>query len=215
MTKKKLFVLIMLIFMIAIAVVAYMHDKMNDIQVTIVKELENGEMVEVSEAAEQAAAQETAEQGEAAQDEAEAEPEIVELYGEIKEITDEYVMVMTDGLGEVKVLLSEDTIIEGVEALEIGQTAKVLYTGMMTRSLPPQITALLIGVYAVSGEVTAVSEDSVTIAGENGEVILTLPEGAAAPAVGDAVNAYTTGVSTMSIPPQMNAVQIETVDAVG
>ena len=215
MTKKKLFVLIMLIFMIAIAGVAYMHDKMNDIQVTIVKELENGEMVEVSEAAEQAAAQETAEQGEAAQDEAEAEPEIVELYGEIKEITDEYVMVMADGLGEVKVLLTEDTIIEGVETLELGQTAKVLYTGMMTRSLPPQITALLIGVYTVSGEVTVSEAGSVTIVTENGEVILTLPEGAAAPAVGDAVTAYTTGVSTMSIPPQMNAVKVETADSVG
>ena len=215
MTKKKLFVLIMLIFMIAIAGVAYMHDKMNDIQVMIVKELENGEMVEVSEAAEQAAAQETAEQGETAQDEAEAEPEIVELYGEIKEITDEYVMVMTDSLGEVQVLLTEDTIIEGVETLELGQTAKVLYTGMMTRSLPPQITALLIGVYTVSGEVTVSEAGSVTIVTENGEVILTLPEGAAAPAVGDAVTAYTTGVSTMSIPPQMNAVKVETADSVG
>lgn len=155
--------------------------------------------------------------GEAAVMEAEVEEiaELVELYGKITEITGEYVMLFADGLGDVKVMLTEDTIIEGVEALEIGQTAKVLYTGMMTRSLPPQITALLIGVYAVTGEVAAVEEGRVTIAGENGEVILTLPEGAAAPAVGEAITAYTTGVSTMSIPPQMNAVAVETVDSVG
>ena len=210
MTKKKLFVLVMLIFMIAFAAVAYMVDKMSFVQETIVREIENSETAEVTEDAAQAADAEAV-----LLEEVEAEPEIVELYGQITEITDEYVMIVTEGLGDVKVMLSEDTIIEGVEALEIGQTAKVLYTGMMTRSLPPQITALLIGVYTVSGEVTAVSDGSVTIAGENGEVILTLPEGAAAPAVGDAVNAYTTGVSTMSIPPQMNAVKVETVDSVG
>ena len=208
MTKKKFFVLVMLIFMIAIAGVAYMVDKMSVVQETIVKEAENGETAEVTEDAAQAAEA-------ALLEEAEDEPEIVELYGQITEITDEYVMILTEGLGDVKVLLTEDTVIEGVEAIEIGQTAKVLYTGMMTRSLPPQITALLIGVYTVSGEVTAIGEGSVTITGENGEVILTLPEGAAAPAVGDAVTAYTTGVSTMSIPPQMNAVKVETMDSVG
>ena len=211
MTKKKFFVLVMLIFMIAIAAVAYMVDKMSVVQETIVKEAENGETAEVTEVTEDAAQAAEA----ALLEEAEDEPEIVELYGQITEITDEYVMILTEGLGDVKVLLTEDTVIEGVEAIEIGQTAKVLYTGMMTRSLPPQITALLIGVYTVSGEVTAISEGSVTITGENGEVILTLPEGAAAPAVGDAVTAYTTGVSTMSIPPQMNAVKVETMDSVG
>ena len=211
MTKKKFFVLVMLIFMIAIAGVAYMVDKMSVVQETIVKEAENSETAEVIEVTEDAAHAAEA----ALLEEAEAEPEIVELYGQITEITDEYVMILTEGLGDVKVLLTEDTVIEGVEAIEIGQTAKVLYTGMMTRSLPPQITALLIGVYTVSGEVTAISEGSVTITGENGEVILTLPEGAAAPAVGDAVTAYTTGVSTMSNPPQMNAVKVETMDSVG
>ena len=211
MTKKKFFVLVMLIFMIAIAAVAYMVDKMSVVQETIVKEAENGETAEVIEVTEDAAQAAEA----ALLEEAEAEPEIVELYGQITEITDEYVMILTEGLGDVKVLLTEDTVIEGVEAIEIGQTAKVLYTGMMTRSLPPQIMALLIGVYTVSGEVTAIGEGSVTITGENGEVILTLPEGAAAPAVGDAVTAYTTGVSTMSIPPQMNAVAVEIMESVG
>jgi len=48
---------------------------------------------------------------------------------------------------------------------------------MMTRSLPPQITALHIGVYAVSGVIAEVLEDSIVIVNdETGEqIILTLP----------------------------------------
>ena len=40
------------------------------------------------------------------------------------------------------------------------------------------------------------------------EVVLTLPEDAPALAVGDVITAYTTGISTMSLPPQMNAIAI-------
>ena len=79
----------------------------------------------------------------------------------------------------------------------------------MTRSLPAQITALKIGVYEVKGTVTASEEGRVTIdQGEAGEVVLTLPESAPEIAVGDAITAYTTGISTMSLPPQMNAIAI-------
>lgn len=103
--------------------------------------------------------------------------EIYELHGEIIEITDEYVLINTADMGYVQVNLSEDTVIEGVDALELGQTAVVMYDGMMTRSLPPQITALHIGVYAVSGVITEVLEDSIVIEqSETGEeIILTLP----------------------------------------
>lgn len=209
MNKKTVTVLVILAVAIAVVVAVFAINRPDEIAVTTVETIETPAETETVEETAAAEAAETAET------EDEETIELVELYGQITEITEEYVMMMADGLGEVKVQLTEDTIIEGVEALELGQTAKVLYTGMMTRSLPPQITALLIGVYAVTGEVTAVNEGSVTITGENGEVILTLPEGAAAPAVGEAVTAYTTGVSTMSIPPQMNAVQIETADSVG
>ncbi len=103
--------------------------------------------------------------------------EIFELHGEIVEITDEYVLIHTPDMGDVQVNLSEDTVIEGVDTLEIGQTAVVMYSGMMTRSLPPQITALHIGVYAVSGVIAEVLEDRlVIIQDETGEeIILMLP----------------------------------------
>ena len=107
----------------------------------------------------------------------EEEQEIFDLHGEILEITDEYVLINTPDMGYVQVNLSEDTVVEGVEALEIGQTAVVMYNGMMTRSLPAQITALHIGGYAVSGVIAEVLEDRIVIVNdETGEqVILTLP----------------------------------------
>jgi len=135
--------------------------------------------------------------------------EIVEITGAIAEITDEYVMIDAGEMGMVQANTSIDTLIEGVEELAVGQTAVILYDGKMTRSLPAQITALKIGVYEIKGTVTAIEEGRATIdQSENGEVVLTLPESMPEIAVGDAIIAYTTGVSTMSLPPQMNAIAI-------
>lgn len=211
MKKKIVIALVVLAVVIAAFVAVFAINLMDESTLTEV------EIIETPAATVEAETTEAAEAADAAEVEAEVEAvaEVEELYGQITEITEEYVMIKTAELGDVQVLLGEDTIIEGVETLELGQTAKMLYTGMMTRSLPPQITALLIGVYAVSGEVIAADEGSVTVTGENGEVILILPEGAEVPAVGDVITAYTTGVSTMSIPPQMNAVAIEMVESVG
>ena len=135
--------------------------------------------------------------------------EIVEIMGAITEITDEYVMIDAGEMGMIQANTTMDTLIEGVEELVVGQTAVILYDGKMTRSLPAQITALKIGVYEVKGTVTATEEGRVTIdQGEAGEAVLTLPENAPEIAVGDAITAYTTGISTMSLPPQMNAIAI-------
>ena len=152
---------------------------------------------------------ETAAEAEGLETMEEEEQEIFDLHGEIVEITDEYVLINTPDMGYVQANLSEDTVMEGVEALEIGQTAVVMYNGMMTRSLPAQITALKIGVYAVQGTVTEIEEGRMTVnQGEEGEVVLTLPKSMPEIAVGDAITAYTTGISTMSLPPQMNAIAI-------
>lgn len=141
--------------------------------------------------------------------EEEAVIEAVDITGTITEITDEYVMIDAGEMGMIQANISDDTLIEGVDELAVGQTAVILYDGKMTRSIPAQITALKIGVYEVKGTVTEIAEGSATIATANGdEVVLTLPENAPEIAVGDAMIAYTTGVSTMSLPPQMNAIAI-------
>ena len=153
-------------------------------------------------------AQKSAETKGRAFEEEESEVELVQLVGTITEITDEYVMLDVGEMGQIQVNLTEDTAIEGVETLELGHVAFVTYNGMMTRSLPPQITGLHIGVYQVKGTVKSVEEGRITIETENGDVVLTLPEDAPELAVGDAITAYTTGISTMSLPPIQNAVAI-------
>lgn len=108
----------------------------------------------------------------------EGDEEVVSLYGEIIEIDEAYVVLNSPEFGYVQANLSEDTVIEGVEALEIGQTAVVMYNGMMTRSLPAQIHALHIGVYAVRGVIAEVLEDSIVIVQEEtGEqIVIILPQ---------------------------------------
>ena len=139
------------------------------------------------------------------------ESEVCLLSGTIMEVLDDCVMLDVPELGDVQAFISEETTIEGVDALRIGQTAVVLYDGKMTRSLPPQITAQRISVYAVEGTVTEVAEDRVTIlrGDELGEVVLTLPENAPELEIGQSVIAYTTGIMTMSLPPIMNAIAFE------
>ena len=139
-------------------------------------------------------------------------PEIVEISGEIKEIGEGYILILDAMLGDVQVNLSEDTIFDGVEReeLAVGQFVQVMYSGMMTPSLPPQITALKVGVYAIAGEVKAVEDGSMTIVREEigDEVIVFLPENAPEIAVGMQVIAYTNGAMTMSLPAQTTALGV-------
>ena len=136
--------------------------------------------------------------------------ELATLTGTITEVTDEYVMLDAGELGEIQVNLFEDTLLEGVDELSVGQVANVTYDGKMTRSLPAQITALRVGVYEVKGTVKAMEAGRITVEKTEGgdEVVLTLPENAPELAVGDVITAYTTGISTMSLPPQMNAIAV-------
>ena len=134
------------------------------------------------------------------------------LGGEVTEVGEGYFVMNDAELGEVQVNLGDDSAFDGVEmdALAVGQFFYVLYDGKMTRSLPAQVTALRIGVYEVRGTVKAIEEGRITVEKTEGgdEVVLTLPEGAPELQAGDAITAYTTGISTMSLPPQMNAIAI-------
>lgn len=200
MKKKMIWVLLALVLVLAAAAAVLLLEK-NDV-------VENPEPIMVTE--EVTAEPETQEE---AEDEAlseEAEIELVTLTGVITGITDEYVLLDVGDMGQVQANLSEDTLIEGVEELAVGQTAIVTYDGKMTRSLPAQITALRVGVYEVRGTVKTMEDGRIIVEKTEGgdEVVLTLPENAPALAVGDVITAYTTGISTMSLPPQMNAIAI-------
>ena len=200
MKKKMIWVLLAVVLVLAAAAAVLLLNK-NDV-------VESTGPIVVTE--EVTAEPETQEEAEAEALSEEAEIELVTLTGVITEITDEYVLLDVGDMGQVQANLSEDTLIEGVEELAVGQTAIVTYDGKMTRSLPAQITALRVGVYEVRGTVKTMEDGRITVEKTEGgdEVVLTLPENAPALAVGDVITAYTTGISTMSLPPQMNAIAI-------
>jgi len=137
---------------------------------------------------------------------------IEELDGEVIEIGEGYFVINSSIVGGVQVNFSEDSLFDGVqpEELAVGQFVQVMYDGKMTRSLPPQVFALKVGMYLVKGEVTAVMEDAITVLREEigDEVIVFLPEGELEITVGDHVTTYTNGAMTMSLPAQTSAIGI-------
>ena len=140
--------------------------------------------------------------------------QVYSLYGQITEITDEYLMLEGTEQGKVQVNLLDDTLYNGAiqqSELAVGQYAEVLYDGKLTRSIPAQAAALAVNVYPLTGTVDEVQEDGrvlVTPTDGGAQVLLSLPEGTTV-AVGETATFYTTGVATMSIPEQMNAIGVE------
>lgn len=162
-----------------------------------------------------AEAQEGAQAERLAQEEqADAQQEVFTLTGQITEVGEGYLILEDAQQGQVHVNFAEDTVFEGVEqgALAAGQYAVVLYNGVMTRSLPPMVTAMRVSVYEISGTVAQVQEDGRVLidrADVSDQVLVTLPEGAQTPEVGDEIVVYTNGIMTMSLPPQTNAISVK------
>ena len=140
--------------------------------------------------------------------------QVYSLYGQITEITDDYLMLEGTEQGKVQVNLLDDTLYNGAiqqSELAVGQYAEVLYDGKLTRSIPAQAAALAVNVYPLTGTVDEVQEDGrvlVTPTDGGAQVLLSLPESTTV-AVGETATFYTTGVATMSIPAQMNAIGVE------
>ena len=157
------------------------------------------------------------EQAEALTDETQTEDGLTQVYtlhGQIAEITDDYLMLEGTEQGKVQVNLLDDTLYDGAiqqSELAVGQYAEVLYDGKLTRSIPAQAAALAVNVYPLAGTVDEVQEDGrvlVTPADGGAQVLLSLPDGVTV-AAGETATFYTTGVATMSIPEQMNAIGVE------
>ena len=162
--------------------------------------------------------------------------DIADIYmieGIVAENSEEGILISTAEMGNVLVLTSDETILEGAEALVEGDYVYVDYNGMMTRSLPPQITAMVIRSYRLKGIVTEIfaEENAMLINTEShGDVYVNLPaadeatdesaeeavEQAAVPQAGDAVTVYFNGAMTMSLPAQIGAglVVIQNTEAV-
>ncbi len=166
--------------------------------------------------------------GETTVDEVPAEVYMIE--GIVAQNDENGILVNTSDMGPVLVLVNEETLWEGTEALEIGDYVYVDYNGMMTRSLPGQINAMVIRSYRMDGVVVEVfAEENAMLINTNdhGDVYVHLPateqeadaemtetapeaeaeEAAqpAAPVAGDSITVYFNGMMTMSLPGQINA----------
>lgn len=170
------------------------------------------------------------------QDDAEVvdENEVYYLTGQITEIADDYIILEGTEQGTVQANLFDDTAFGGKfpDELVVGEYAQVIYDGKMTRSIPPQVTALSVDVCVLKGKVAEILEDGRVLIDRTGvmeqqvdshlkedgtvetevtltpeQVILSLPEGVELK-VGDSAVFYTTGIATMSLPAQMNAIVV-------
>lgn len=135
--------------------------------------------------------------------------------GFVMEVLDESILLQTrDGL-YVEALLTEETIIEGKDAA-IGDYVEIVYNGMMTRSLPAQITADVIRNNMLMGVVSELTETGFTLTfGEEVYAVnadATLLEGIQD---GMFVTVYHNGMMTMSIPAQITASHIRGQEIVG
>lgn len=131
--------------------------------------------------------------------------EVYELIGTVEEITDEYYLILTTEGQRIQVNLYEGTTFDG-ETPVLGDLIHVFYNGIMTRSLPAQVSADHISCYITIGSIVELTQEGFTL--DNGQEILevhcaeTLLTGLEN---GQQVKVYTNGIMTMSLPAQINA----------
>jgi len=142
-------------------------------------------------------------------------PESVAVEGFVLEILDESILIKT-GEGEyIEALLNDESIIEGKE-LAVGDCVTVVYNGMMTRSIPAQITAQHIGNHMVVGLVSEMTEESFILTfGEEIYQVNAPAEMLAGIQDGMFVTVYHKGMMTMSIPAQIAAIHIRGEEILG
>lgn len=136
------------------------------------------------------------------------EEEIVEMTGVVLEKTSDYILIENADGQQVQVNFYADTLFEGSEPRP-GDLIHILYNGMMTRSLPPQINALRIGCYTVTGAIVELTETGFTL--DQGDEIIEVHAGSdllSGLETGMAVTVYFNGAMTMSLPAQIGAEMI-------
>ena len=141
--------------------------------------------------------------------------ESIAVEGFVLEIMDGSILLQDSNSQTIEVLLNDETIIEGKD-LAIGDRITVIYDGMMTFSLPPQINAQHIGNHMLMGIVSEMTEAGFMLTfGE--EVYQINASAALLEGIQDGmfVTVYHTGMMTMSIPAQVAAIHIRGQEIVG
>lgn len=135
--------------------------------------------------------------------------ELIPLEGMVIESYEDGWLIENAELGEVKVLISEETYIETMRDIIPGDYLYIDYNGMMTRSLPPQITASVVRMYVLTGSVAEMNAEENTVllnTDTHGEVMVHLPDEWTDHEIdSEYMTVYFNGAMTMSIPAQVSA----------
>lgn len=145
-------------------------------------------------------------------------PEATEFYmeeGFVMELLDDAFLMQTVAGQPIEVLMDEETVIEGKE-IAVGDFVQVIYNGMMTRSIPAQITAMVIRDNMLMGVVSDLTEEGFTLTyGE--EIFAVTADASLLEGIQDGmfITLYHSGMMTRSIPPMVTALHIRGQEIVG
>ena len=138
-----------------------------------------------------------------------------QIEGFVMEVLDESILLLTrDGL-YVEALLNEETIFDGKD-VAVGDYLQIDYSGMMTRSIPAQITAVVVRDHMLMGVVSEMTEEGFTLTfGE--DVYAVNADAALLEGIQDGmfVTVFHNGMMTMSLPAQVGALHIRGQEIVG
>ena len=142
--------------------------------------------------------------------------EIFILSGFVTDVQPDHIILRAEGM-DYQVNMNEETVLDGFESLAIGDWAQVIHDGKMTRSIPPQVMAMMIRSYSFSGVVSNLAENSFTLTTEDGQEIVVNFDAERFTGVQDTmqVTVFFDGMMTMSIPAQISAEHIRTQEMTG
>jgi hypothetical protein len=139
--------------------------------------------------------------------------EVVE--GVIQEVREDGILIAPYEGVEVLARLPEGAIADGLTTLLPGMPVRVTYDGVMTRSIPAQITAEAVVVPVLTGVVVSAEEGRFVLEQDDGlgQVIVHLGEDSVVPegfelAEGSRLQAVFSGIMALSMPPQAGALFI-------
>ncbi len=138
----------------------------------------------------------------------------VTLQGLITEAGSTY-FIMTDRThASVQVnIIDGVTVFEGIAAkdtLAVGLYVFVTYDGVMSRSLPPQVSAQIVACYRLTGTVADILENGVIVTGDEvtGTAIVLIGDNFPPVYLGVPITVYYNGLMALSMPPQIFASHI-------
>lgn len=148
---------------------------------------------------------------------ARAEASAFTLEGIVTEMREDGAFLLnTADFGDVLVKVSETTEWTQLKGIEAGAWVAVTFDGVMTRSIPPQITAQSVRWFRIDGVVLdevapegAFLLDTFTL----GKLVVHLPEGVAAPAPGTLWSVDYNGIVMLSYPGQIAARNLVALEA--